>query len=166
MKKLQEVEDAKALMKEAMDWSVFKWLFEKSSVRETADVANATLDRLNRKIKKQWSDHLQGAYRHLSSHPSKGNGKASPLPVIDAELLRLVHQVKATDDKARLAREDAENTFDEAERHMNISLAKEGCKKAIHSWTLHEKAIREAEALLDISGKADQPATESVGRSR
>ena len=153
MKKLPEVENAKALMKEAMDWSMFKWLFERSSVRETADVANATLDRLNRKIKKQWSDGLQEAYRHLSSQPGKGNGngngKAGHSAAIDAELLRLVQQVKAMDERAHLAREDAERTFDEAERQLNTSLAREGCKKAIHSWSLHEKAIREAEALVE-----------------
>ena len=28
------------------------------------------------------------------------------------------------------------------------SLAREGCRKAIHSWDLHEKAIRRAEDLL------------------
>jgi hypothetical protein len=41
MRKLPEVQHAKELMTEAMDWSTFKWLFEKSRVRQTADRANA-----------------------------------------------------------------------------------------------------------------------------
>jgi hypothetical protein len=41
---------------------------------------------------------------------------------------------------------DAEHTFDEAERLLSTSLAREGCQKAIRSWDLHEKAIRRAEA--------------------
>jgi hypothetical protein len=43
---------------------------------------------------------------------------------------------------------DAEETFDEAERQLSTSLAREGCRKAIQSWELHEKAIRRAEALV------------------
>ena len=156
MKKLQEVEQAKALMKEAMDWSVFKWLWEKTSVRETADVANASLDRLNRRIKKQWDEDLQDAYRRLSAEPKKGNGKANGTPALDAELQQLIQQVKVTDEKAHAAREDAEQTFDLAERQMNTSLAREGCKKAIHSWNLHEKAIREAEALVEHSQRNNE----------
>ena len=45
MRKLLEVQQAKELMNEAKDWSVFKWLFEKPRVRETADLANDALDR-------------------------------------------------------------------------------------------------------------------------
>jgi len=54
--------------------------------------------------------------------------------------------VKEADDQAHHARMDAERTFDEAERRLSTSMAREGCKKAIHSWDLHEKAIRRAEA--------------------
>ena len=32
---------------------------------------------------------------------------------------------------------------------MSSDLAREGCKKAIHSWELHEKAIRKAEAIME-----------------
>ena len=155
MKKLQEVETAKALMTEAVDWSVFKWLWEKSKVREVADNANAALDSLNRKTKKQWNDELREAYRQLAAEANharskgnhhNGNGQVKDL---DPEILRLVRQVKQSDDKARSARMDAEAAFDDAEKQLNTSLAREGCKKAIHSWNLHEKAIRAAEALID-----------------
>jgi hypothetical protein len=44
---------------------------------------------------------------------------------------------------------DAANTFDEAERQWRISLAREGCNKAIHAWALREKAIRKAEGVAD-----------------
>ena len=151
MKKLHEVETAKALMTEAVEWSVFKWLWEKSKVREVADNANAALDSLNRKTKKQWDEELREAYRQLAVEA--GNGKArrnhhNGDARIDPEIVRLVQHVREIDMKAQSARADAEETFDEAERQLNTSLAREGCRKAIHSWTLHEKAIRAAEALI------------------
>jgi hypothetical protein len=67
MRKLPEVEEAKSLMKEAMDWSVFKWLFEKSRVRETADQAKAALDKLNRSVKAHWSSEIKAAYKELAT---------------------------------------------------------------------------------------------------
>jgi hypothetical protein len=57
--------------------------------------------------------------------------------------------VKEADDAAYHARMAAEEIFDEAERQLNTDLAQEGCQKAIHSWELHEKAIRKAEAVPD-----------------
>jgi hypothetical protein len=50
IRRLTEVDDAKELMADAMEWSVVKWLWEKNRVRETADRANAALDRLDRKL--------------------------------------------------------------------------------------------------------------------
>lgn len=49
MRKLPEVQQAKELMNDAINWSVFTWMLEKSRVRETADQANAALDRLEPK---------------------------------------------------------------------------------------------------------------------
>jgi len=144
MRKLQEVEEAKALMTEAMEWSVFTWLFRKSRVRETADRANAALDSLNRAIKEQWDGEVRLAYKSLSARSrTKGNG-ATP-PHTNEETKIFVQQVKEADDAAHHARLTAEETFDEAERQLNTSLAREGCRQAIHSWQLHEKAIRRAE---------------------
>lgn len=51
------------------------------------------------------------------------------------------------DISAKGARLDAEETFDQAEKQMSVSMARDGCKKAIHSWELRDKAIRKAEAL-------------------
>jgi hypothetical protein len=156
MKKLAEVEEAKALMKEAMEWSMFKWLWEKSKVRQIADNANAALDSLNRSTKRKWSEEAKEAYRELTqaSHAKssrKQQGRNGEAKDIDPELARLVQHVKDIDDKARAARMDAEETFDDAERRLSTGLAVEGCKKAIHSWNLHEKAIHEAEALIAMN---------------
>ncbi len=151
MTKLPTVKDAKALMTEAMNWSVFKWLWEKSNVRQAADDANAALDRLNRKTKAQWPEGLKTAYRDLA-HDGKNKRNHHDNTTVsspaDPQTLQSLKTVKALDDKAHAARMDAEATFDEAERRMSTDLAREGCRKAIRSWELHEKAIRAAEALV------------------
>jgi hypothetical protein len=67
---------------------------------------------------------------------------------IDSDAQLTVKKVKEADDEAYRARMDAEETFDEAERQLSTSLAREGCRKAIHGWELHEKAIRKAEAAI------------------
>ncbi len=105
--KIAEVEEAKALMTEAIEWSVVRWLREKKRVRKTADKANAALDRLVEQAKAESHEDIKAAYR---------------------------------------VRMDAEDTFDEAERELSARLAREGCKKAIHSWELYERAIRKSEA--------------------
>jgi len=141
MRKLTEVEEAKALMTEALEWSVMKWLKEKKRVRKTADHANDALDQLSKETKLLWSDDLRAAYSELAWNASRGNK-------LDDETLKSVGQVKRADDEAFRARMDAESTFDEAERQLSTSTAREGCRKAIYSWELHEKAIRTAERLI------------------
>lgn len=143
MRKPPEVEEARALMTEAMDWSVFTWLFQKSKVREVSDEANAALDKLNKATKARWSDEIREEYKLLSAK-HRGN---EPATTNNSEIHTFVRKVKEADDAARRARKDAEDTFAEAERTMNTSLAKEGCRKAIHQWGLDEKAIRRAEAV-------------------
>ncbi len=64
---LKEVESAKALMREAVNWSVMKWLAEKKKVRKAADVANALLDALDKETKSAWSNELKAAYDEISS---------------------------------------------------------------------------------------------------
>lgn len=68
--------------------------------------------------------------------------------LIDPHATLIAKKVKEADAEAYRARMDAEETFDEAEKKLSTALAREGCRKAIHSWELHEKAIRKAEALL------------------
>ena len=141
MRKLTEVEEAKALMTEALEWSVMKWLKDKKRVRKTADRANDALDQLSKETKLLWADHLRAAYGELGRNASRENKLAE-------ETLKSVGQVKGADDEAFRARTDAESMFDEAERQLSTSLAREGCRKAIYSWELHEKAIRIAERLI------------------
>ena len=150
MEKLPEVVAAKALMTEAMTWSVMKWLREKKRVRKTADRANAVLDQLSESVKARWPDGLRTAYEALSQKASGGCDARSQRkpPTLDPEAKAIAKKVKETDDEAYRARMDAERTFDEAERQLSTSLAREGCRKAIHGWELHEKAIRKAEAVI------------------
>ena len=152
MRKLAEVEEAKALMTEAMDWSVFTWLWQKSRVRESADRANAALDELNKKVKARWTGDLKAACNGFHKHAAAGTNDhrtpadPDPPPAIAPETLTFLDEVKRADQKAHRARMDAEKTFDEAEKLLSTSLAVEGCRKAIRSWELHEAAIRLAEA--------------------
>jgi len=151
MDKLPEVETAKALMTEAVTWSVMRWLREKKRVRKTADQANAALDQLTQATQGLWPDRVRTAYAGLvqqNGGAAAAPGQQKPLPVIDPDATLIAKKVKETDDEAYRARMDAEATFDEAERQLSTSLAREGCRKAIQSWELHEKAIRKAETVI------------------
>lgn len=66
---------------------------------------------------------------------------------VDPKIKLAVQRVKEADDEAYAARMDAEDTFDEAERRLSSSMAREGAEKALESWDLREKAIRKPEAL-------------------
>jgi hypothetical protein len=158
MRKLPEVAEAKELMAEAVEWSVFSWMFQKPKVRETADLANAALDRMNRNVKSRWREELKAAYKESHAKAEKTAGrpaKGKPAAQSADDIHSLIEKVKAADAAAHRARRDAEETFDIAERQLNLELAREGCKKAIHSWELHEKAIRLAEALLEAANSEE-----------
>jgi len=146
MRQLPEVEEAKALMTEATEWSVMKWLREKKRVRKSADRANDALDQLSKGTKLLWPNVLRTAYAELARDTSRQD-------TADSEIPSAVKQVKRADDEALRARIDAESTFDEAERQLSTSMAREGCRKAIYSWELHEKAIRMAERLIPSQQK-------------
>jgi type I site-specific restriction endonuclease len=156
MRKLVEVEEATELMNAAKEWSVWRWLMEKGRVRATADRAVEALNELEKKVKATWDDDLRKAYRELEAeavfesnpkvkrHYEKAKEEAK---AIDAKIKLAVQRVKEADDEATRARLDAEETFDEAERKLSASMAREGAQKAIDSWEIREKAIRRAEAL-------------------
>ena len=139
MQRLTAVEEAKTLMNEAKDWSVWHWLLEKRRVRTTADKATDALGALEKKVKAAWSEDLKKAYRDLS-----GNGKAGK---IQSDLKLALERIREADDAAYNARMDAEATFDEAERRLSADMARAGAEKAIEAWELREKAIRRAEAV-------------------
>src|SRR5579864_3277624 len=107
MQKLTTVEEAKALMKEAQDWSVFHWLLEKGRVRATADRATDALAELELQVKRRWPAGLRK---------------------------EALEKLRKADQMAETARLDAEATFEEAERRLSSALAREGAQKAIHSW--------------------------------
>ena len=156
MQKVIEVEEAKALMDEAKDWGVWHWLMEKSRVRAAADRANAALAEVEDKVKAAWDDDLKKAYRELELRASLDNNPKRKREYekareeaknIDPEIKRAIERLKEADDEAYDARMDAEDTFDEAERQLSSSMAREGAEKAIDCWVLREKAIRRAQAL-------------------
>jgi hypothetical protein len=156
MKKLPEVEDARAIMTLGMEWGVWKWLMEKKRVRGIADQARAALDDAEMKIKLTWGDDLKIAYNQLVSENGEARharsktktADATPAKIADPKILDSVTRVKQADDDAYNAHEDAEDAFAEAERKMSTSMAREGARKALEAYDLHEAAIRKAEALV------------------
>lgn len=135
MSRLPEVEEAVTVMTEGAEWSVMKWLGQKKRVRKIADRANAALTAREDEVKRGWSAELCAAYA------KSGNGLA-------AEITTAAQRVRQADEEARRAHEEAEATFDEAERQLSARLAREGCRQAIRSWELHEKAIHKAESAI------------------
>ncbi len=155
MKKLAAVEEARAIMTQGLQWGVWKWLLEKKRVRAIADEARAALDDLEMKVKLTWSDDLKLGYNQLVSDGGEGkrarrktkHANASASSGTDPKVLVAVMHVKQADDDAYNAHEDAEDLFEEAEKKMSTSLAREGARKALEAYDLHEAAIRKAEAL-------------------
>ena len=155
MRKLAIVEDARAVMTQGMEWGVWKWLLEKKRVRGIADEARAALDELDMKVKETWSDDLKIAYNQLVSEngdakQARKNGKRGnkgKTQKADSPLMASVKQVLEADDLAYNAHEDAEDVFVEAEKRMSTAGAREGARKALEAYDLHETAIRKAEAL-------------------
>ena len=141
MRKLAEVEEAKLLMNEAKEWGVWRWLTDKRRVRAAADRAVDSLNELDKQVKASWTDDLIKAFRALED-PKRKRG----LNGLGEEVKEAARRVKEADDAAEAARLDAEATFDEAERRLSTSMAREGAQKAIDSWELREKSIRKAEA--------------------
>ncbi len=155
MRKLSAVEDARAVMTQGMEWGVWKWLLEKKRVRAIADEARAALDEFEMKVKAAWSDELKMAYNQLVSQDGNAKqarqkaklGKKEQASKIDSQVMDAVRRVKVADDEAYNAHEDAEDVFAEAEKRMSTSGAREGARKALEAYELHEAAIRKAEAL-------------------
>lgn len=152
MRKLAAVEEARAVMRDGMEWGVWKWLLEKRRVREVADRATAALDEADRRTKATWSDDLKKAYQELVDQEKR---KRNRRPVNDRnpetanvapEVRLAAERVKEADDEAERARLDAEGTFDEAERQMSTELAREGARKALQTYDLRETAICKSES--------------------
>jgi hypothetical protein len=155
MKKLPEVEEARAVMTAGMGWGVWKWLLEKRRVRQIADTAVAAFDEAEAKVKASWSDELKRAYEELlAQEPADSKGKAKrrsktgkeDAASISPEVMITAQRVKEADSEAYRARMDAEDIFADAERRLSTEGARQGARKALESYDLREKAIRRAEA--------------------
>src|SRR5438094_9715410 len=81
MERLPEVETAKALMNQAMTWSVMKWLREKKSVRKTADHANAALDRSSQAVRERWPEPIRLIYEALAAQTRGSHASRTPQPL-------------------------------------------------------------------------------------
>jgi hypothetical protein len=135
MQKLIPVEDAKALMREAVGWSVWNWMTQKRRLRSAADAAWEALEEQDRRVKHRWSEEVRKAYQGKNSNR------------LDPDLKLAVQRAREADEEWKAARETAEATVDEADRRMSTSMACEGAQQAIEAWELTEKAIRRAEAV-------------------
>jgi hypothetical protein len=147
MRKLEAVEESRAIMTKGVEWGIFKWLLEKPKVRRVADRATEALNDAEDKVKATWSDDLKRAYNHIATQDtsktkkaSKDNGKFDP------EILETARKVFEADEETETMRLDAEDTFAEGERKLSVAMAREGAQKALATYDLHEKAIRRAEA--------------------
>jgi len=141
MHKLPAVEEAKALFEEAKDWGVWRWLSEKGKARRTADAAWEALDECEKKVKASWTEDLKKAASAVN-----GNGRRKAADA-DPALLQAMQRLHEADQEAYQARMDAEAQFDEADRRMSTSMAREGARMAIDAWLLREKLIRKMEAI-------------------
>lgn len=157
MKKLEAVEDARAIMTLGMEWGVFKWLMEKPKVRKIADRATEALNNAEDKVKASWTDDLKLAYNYLAtlevddSGKSKRGGKTKAAPKdIDPDALAVAKGVYEADEETETMRLDAEDTFAEGEKKLSVGMAREGARKALATYDLHEKAIRKAEAAAKV----------------
>ena len=147
MRKLEAVEDARAIMTKGLDWGVFKWLMEKPKVRKIADRATEALNDAEDKVKATWSDDLKRAYNHLATQAAaKGKKASKDNGQFDPDLLETARKVFEADEETETMRLDAEDTFAEGERKLSVAMAREGAQKALATYDLHEKAIRKAEA--------------------
>jgi hypothetical protein len=154
MRKLPALESARAIMTQGMQWGVWKWMREKQRVRHAADEARAALNEQEKKVKATWSNDLKHAYNQLLSESDEGKPKrkngtagAGKSAIVDHWILESVRHVMQADDEAYDAHETAEEVFAEAEQRMSTALAREGARKALLAYDLHEAAIRKAEAL-------------------
>lgn len=136
MKKLIEVEVAQALMAEAIDWSVVKWLSEKKRVRRAADKANAVLDAVEKEIQGEWPEELRTAFVNPGAAPPENKSQAKKLNDAHAAAIKF--------------RMEAEEVFDKAERRLSTAMAREGCHLALKGWDLHLESIRKAEEAAGV----------------
>ncbi len=159
MQKIPAVEEAKTLFEEAREWSVWRWLMEKRRARAAADSANEALDEAKERAKKSWSEDARLCYRELQAETALDGNAGTRRKLerareaaahVGSEIKTAVRRFYDLEQEAWNARMTAEATFDEADRRLSASLAREGTGQAIESWLLHEKVIRKAESVARL----------------
>lgn len=162
MQKLIAVEEARRLMNEGKEWSIWRWLFEKKKVRAIADAGTAALDEAEKKVKAAWSGDLKKAYRELDAQAAALHNPRTRRQYekvkedakdVNPALKLAVQRVKEADVAAYDARRDVEAAFDDAERRLSGSMAREAAQKAIDAYDLRENAIRKAEAAARLAAR-------------
>lgn len=148
MKKLEAVENSRAIMTEGLEWGIFKWLANKPKVRKIADLATEALNNAEDGVKATWSDDLKRAYNYLVAQNGDAGNKKTRVKAdeFDSRVLAIARGVLEADVETETMRLDAEDTFAEGEKKLSISMAKDGARKALATYDLHEAAIRKAEA--------------------
>jgi len=148
MKKLEAVETSRAIMTQGMEWGVFKWLLEKPKVRKIADKATEALNNAEDSVKATWSDELKRAYNYLATQDgdSGKTKKKTKADDFDPKVMEIARGVFEADEETETMRLDAEDTFAEGEKRLSAAMAREGARKALATYDLHEAAIRKAEA--------------------
>lgn len=156
MRKIAEVEEARLIMTEGLNWGVLKWLWEKRTVRAAADRATEALAQANKEAKRSWNDDLKAAYKETQAEATLDGGGAAAkrkyekakedAKAIDAKLKAVAKKVFEADEDGQRSTNEAEEMFEEAERRMSTSMAKEAAQKALESYDLREKAIRRSES--------------------
>jgi hypothetical protein len=159
MHRLPPVEEARAIMTEAQNWSIWKWLTQKPKVRAIADKATQTLKEAIESAKDSWSDDMNRAYNEVlaeaavdGSAPSKrklANAKKDAQDV-DPKIKTAARKAREAEHEGYRATMDAEDLFAESERRLSASMARQAAKKALESYDLREAAIRKAEAAAAL----------------
>jgi hypothetical protein len=80
--------------------------------------------------------------RPLSAKYEKARKEAAD---VDPKIKALAQKQKEIDDEAWRVRMQAEDMFDEAEKRLSTSMAREASQVAIDAYNLREKAVRKAE---------------------
>ena len=156
MQKLIPVDEAKALMTEAVGWSIWGWVMEKRKLRATADKAWAALDEAEARVRAGWSEDLQKAWQELEAEAALDSNPRAKRQYekakeaakdVDLQTKSAAKKLKEADKEAYSLRMQAEETFDEADRRLSTSIACEGARQAVDAWETREKYIRKMETL-------------------
>lgn len=145
---LRAVVEAKRLLEETQQWWPWTWASDlnKIKLRSAIETATNALEREVQKAKHSWSREMQTAYRELRVAPSQ-RALAS---IIDPIIKRAARKLKTAEDELNQATLKAHNIFDEAEKELNPSKARDGALQTA-------KAIEQHETVLSLANAARKP---------